>query len=252
MQKMFRSLIIGATAMAFATTSPAHAQSANEIMDKVSAVMGHFETGIAEVNLVTGKGNKKRQRLLRLVSKQEDGRRQLIATFRAPEAVKGVGFTTIHDLTENTRQSWVYLPSVGDVRELKGNQQHQSFFGSDFSYSDLMGRDASEDTHELVSEDSGYYIIDSTPKNKNDVYGKLKYKISKSDMTVREITFFNKNGTKLKRLSNTVFEAVDDIPVVLNSEMKNLKNGSETLLERTSLQVGVSLYDDDFGPEALQ
>ena len=166
--------------------------------------------------------------------------------------MKGVGFTTIHDLNEGTRRSWVYLPSAGGIRELKGNQQHQSFFGSDFSYSDLMGRDAAEDTHELVSEDSNHYIIDSTPKNKNDTYGKLKYKIAKDDMTVREITFFNRNGAQLKRLTNTSFESVDGIPVVLNSEMKNLKNGSETLLERTSIQVGVMLYDDDFGPEALQ
>ncbi len=252
MMKLFRSLSIGLAAFAFSAIGSAQAQSASAIMEKVSAVMGHFETGVAEVNLVTGKGNKKRQRLLRLVSKQEDGIRQLIATFRAPEAVKGVGFTTIHDLNDGTRRSWVYLPSAGGVRELKGNQQHQSFFGSDFSYSDLMGRDAAEDTHELVSEDSQFYIIDSTPKDKKDTYSKLKYKIAKNDMTVREITFFNRNGAQLKRLTNTVFEEFDGVPVVLNSEMKNLKSGSETLLERTSIQVDLMLYDDDFGPEALQ
>lgn len=252
MLNLSRSLIFGAIFAIFAADTSARAQEAEAIMDKANAVMGHFETAIAEVNLVTGKGNKTRQRLLRLVSKQDGGLRQIIATFRAPEAVKGVGFTTIHNVEEGTRQSWVYLPSVGDARELKGAQQHQSFFGSDFSYSDLTGRDAAEDTHELVSEDMGHYIIDSTPKRKDDAYGKLKYKINKNDMTVREVTFFDRNGEALKRLTNFEFEEVDGVPVVLNSKMKNLKTGSETLLERTAIQVGVSLYDDDFGPEALQ
>lgn len=248
----FRSTFIAGLTLVASALTPAYAQDAAAIMDKANAVMGHFETAVAEVNLVTGKGNKKRQRLLRLVSKQDGGVRQLIATFRGPAAVKGVGFTTIHDVNEGTRQSWVYLPSIGNVRELKGSQQHESFFGSDFSYSDLMGRDAAEDTHELVSEDSSHYIIDSTPKNKNDVYGKLKYKIGKQDMSIREVTFYNRNGAQLKRLTNTEFEDVDNVPVVLTSTMKNLKTGSVTLLERTSMQVGVALYDDDFGPEALQ
>ena len=247
-----RSFVFAAVFLVLAAPLPAFAQNAAAIMEKANAVMGHFETAVAEVNLVTGKGNKKRQRLLRLVSKQEDGRRQLIATFRAPDAVKGVGFTTIHDVNESTRQSWVFLPSIGNVRELKGTQQHESFFGSDFSYSDLMGRDAAEDTHELVSEDSVHYIIDSTPKDKKDVYGMLKYKIDKNDMTIREVTFYNRNGARLKRLTNLTFEDVDGVPVVLNSQMKNIKTGSVTLLERTSMQVGIDLYDDDFGPEALQ
>lgn len=252
MLKLVRSLFVGGVIVGFTALGNAQAQDAGAIMDKAVAVMGHFETAVAEVNLLTGKGDKKRQRLLRLVSKEEDGRRQLIATFRAPASVKGVGFSSVHDASDNSRQSWVYLPSIGTVRELKGAQQHDSFFGSDFSYSDLMGRDAALDTHELVSEDNQHYIIDSTPKDKNDVYGKLKYKVNKNDMTIREVTFFDKRGGKLKRLSNVVFEDVDGVPVVLNSEMKNLKNGSMTLLERTSMQVGVVLYDDDFGPEALQ
>ena len=81
MMNLFRSLSIGLATFAFAAVCPAQAQNAPAIMQKVSAVMGHFESGVAEVNLVTGEGNKTRQRLLRLVSKQEDGIRQLIATF---------------------------------------------------------------------------------------------------------------------------------------------------------------------------
>ena len=131
----------------FILVSPAaQAQTGEEIMQEVNAVMGHFPSAVAEVNLTTGKDNRKRERVLRLVSKQGDGRRQLIATFREPAAVRGVGFSTELDIAADERQSWVYLPSLGGVRELKGNQQHESFFGSDFSYSDLMGRDAEQDT----------------------------------------------------------------------------------------------------------
>ena len=56
----------------------------------------------------------------------------------------------------------------------------------------------------------------------------------------------------MKRLTNLDFEKVDGVPVLLKSEMKNLKSGSVTLLDRTSIQVAVELFDYDFGPEALQ
>lgn len=237
----------------FILVSPAaQAQTGEEIMREVNAVMGHFPSAVAEVNLTTGKDNRKRERVLRLVSKQGDGRRQLIATFREPAAVRGVGFSTELDIASDERQSWVYLPSLGGVRELKGNQQHESFFGSDFSYSDLMGRDAEQDTHKLVSQDGDFYAITSTPKSKKDLYSKLDYKIAKSDNTIHEITFYDRKGAALKRLTNIDFEKVDGVPVLLKSEMKNLKSGSVTLLDRTSIQVAVELFDYDFGPEALQ
>jgi len=244
--------VIGAVAFAFMAVSPAQAQSGEEIMKQANAVMGFFPSAVAEVNLTTGKGGKKRERLLRLVSKQGDGRRQLIATFREPAAVRGVGFSTELDVATDRRKSWVYLPSLGRVRELKGGQQHESFFGSDFSYSDLMGRDAAQDSHKLVSEDAVYYNITSAPKNKNDVYSKLDYKVAKSDNTIREITFYNRKGQALKRLTNIDFENVDGVPVLLNSVMENLKSGSVTSLNRTSMQVAIELFDYDFGPEALQ
>ena len=247
-----RTTLFGIFAVALIALSPAHAQTGEEIMQEANAVMGYFPAAVAEVNLTTGKGNKKRERLLRLVSKQGDGRRQLIATFREPASVRGVGFSTELEIATDERQSWVYLPSLGRVRELRGGQQHESFFGSDFSYSDLMGRDAQQDTHKLVSQDAVFYNITSTPKSKNDAYSKLEYKVAKKDNTIREITFYNKKGKALKRLTNIDFETVDGVPVLLNSVMENLKSGSVTTLSRTSIQVAVELFDYDFGPEALQ
>ena len=244
--------VIGAVAFSLMAATPAFAQSGEEIMQEANAVMGFFPSAVAEVNLTTGKGGKQRERLLRLVSKQGDGRRQLIATFREPASVRGVGFSTELDIAKDKRQSWVYLPSLGRVRELKGGQQHESFFGSDFSYSDLMGRDSAQDTHKLVSEDAVYYNITSTPKSQSDVYSKLDYKVAKSDNTIREITFYNRKGQALKRLTNIDFEVVDGVPVLLNSVMENLKSGSVTSLNRTSMQVAIELFDYDFGPEALQ
>lgn len=243
---------MGVMAFALMAVSPAQARSGEEIMQEANAVMSFFPSAVAEVNLTTGKGNKKRERLLRLVSKQGDGRRQLIATFREPASVRGVGFSTELDVATDKRQSWVYLPSLGRVRELKGGQQHESFFGSDFSYSDLMGRDAAQDTHKLVGEDAVYFNITSTPKNSADIYSKLDYKVAKSDNTIREITFYNRKGQALKRLTNIDFEKVDGVPVLLNSVMENLKSGSVTSLNRTSMQVSIELFDYDFGPEALQ
>ena len=91
----------------------------------------------------------------------------------------------------------MFLPAVGLVRKLAANRQAGSFFGSDFSYADIVGRSFEQDTHRYVGEDETSYTVESTPKDKTDPYSKL-VEISKDDMTVREVTFFDRKGAALE------------------------------------------------------
>lgn len=231
---------------------PATAQeSGDELMRQANAVMTHFDTVIADVALEIESDGRSRLRSLQMMVREDETKRNLIAEFTAPKEVRNAGFSSEVDLQSGARQSWVYLPAVGKVRKLAANRQAGSFFGSDFSYADIVGRSFEQDTHRYVGEDEASYTVESTPKDKTDPYSKLVSKISKDDMTVREVTFFDRKGAALKRLSHLEFETFRNVPVVAYSEMQNLQKPSVTRLTRLNMQVNVYLMDDDFGPSAL-
>lgn len=231
---------------------PATAQeNATQLMRKANAVMTHYQTLIANVDLSIESDGQTRQRSLRLMTRQDDERRQIMATFLAPEAVKDAGFSTEVDLTNNKRKSWVYFPAIGTVRALQSRNQHDSFFGSDFSYSDIAGRAVIQDRHRFVEEDDVFYTIESTPTGIDTAYARLVTKIRKADMTVHSVLYFDKQSKPLKKMTHEQFADFGGVPVVSYSVMENLQTGSRTLLNRANLQVGLILLEEDFGPEAL-
>lgn len=238
-------------AIGFAPVSTASAQDVDAIMRDAHKILDHFPSLVAEVDMLIEAKGKERQRALRLLTKQQGDRKQIIATFRAPEAIKGAGYASDMNMVTGTQKSFVYFPSVGKPRAIKAKGQNDSFFGSDFSYSDIAGRRVGQDSYELAGESDAYFIIAATPKDKADPYSKLLYQIAKSNKTVRSILFFDKNGRELKRLSNLGFQEFEGVPVIALSLMENLQTGGKTTLDRGDVQVDVILLDDDFGPAAL-
>lgn len=231
--------------------SAASAQTADEIMDDVHRILDHFPSLVAEVDMRIQSKGAERSRALRLMTKQDGDRKQIIATFRAPDSVKGAGYAMDMNMATQSQKSWVYFPSFGKAKAIKAGGRNDSFFGSDFSYSDIAGRSPGQDSYELAGGDSQYHVISAIPRDKNDTYSRLVYQISKSNKTVRSILFFDKNGRELKRLSNLGFQEFEGIPVIALSVMENLQTGSRTELDRGDVQVDVTLLDDDFGPSAL-
>lgn len=249
---MLRKFKLSLLAALFIAVSPVQAQqAADEIMANVHQVLDHFPSVVAEVDMrvITDRGERARQ--LRLMTKVSEERKQIIAIFRAPKDVADVGYATNIDMRSGAQESWVYFPSVGKVRPIKSAGQADSFFGSDFSYSDIAGRRVGQDRYELASENSDFFIIAATPKGKDAAYSKLMYQIAKSNFTVRSIIYFDKQGRELKRLSNIAFQEFEGIPVIALSVMENLQTGSRTELDRGDVQVDVVLLEDDFGPSAL-
>ena len=171
--------------------SAAKAANAIDLMREANAVMTHYQTIIADVDLTIEAGGQTRERAMRLMTRQDEARRQIIATFLAPEAIKDAGFATDVNLQNNERKSWVYFPAIGEVKALKSSNQNESFFGSDFSYSDISGRSVTQDRHRLVEEDAEFYTVESTPKGLTPAYSRLVTKIRKADMTIRSVLFFD-------------------------------------------------------------
>lgn len=251
-------ILLASLLLASVTIMPAGADdhaggkpTGREIMRDAYALMNHFPTVMAEIDLKVESKGKSRERQLVLKTKHSDANTKIIAKFTAPDSARGVGYASLIP-DSGAPESWIYLPSLGSLRKLKGNDANDSFFGSDFSYNDIAGRSLDQDTHRIVNEDERNVYIESRPKDKDDNYARFISVIRKSNKTIRSVTFFDKRDRELKRLSNKGFQSFDGLPVIAYSVMENLQTGSVTHLDRGVLHINAELPDSDFGPDALK
>jgi len=97
--------------------------------------------------------------------------------FKEPEDVEGTIFLSIKPEGEDARL-WLYLPALGQVKELISEEKHQSFAGSTFSRREIGEHKISEDyTGELIGEETvtigeqsyDCYVVKLTAKPDADV-----------------------------------------------------------------------------------
>ena len=175
-----------------------------EIMKKVDFQTRQYETKKAKVKMViTNKSNQNRERFFNLSKKYATNDKSLVKFFR-PANIKGTSLLSESIDDSNTHQ-WIYLPAFKSIKKLSTQEKHNSFMGSDFTYSDVAGRQVGQDNHKLVKETAELYFIESIPKDKTDYYSSIRYIISKEKMAPLKIIFYHDNK-KLKTLQNTQFQ----------------------------------------------
>ena len=125
--------------------------------------------------------------------------------------------------------------------------------GSDFTYSDIAGRKLNQDDHNLIKESDQYYFLESVPKKiESSIYSKIRYVISKQYRVIMKAIFYDLDGEKLKTLTNSSIAQVNEVNVVMNSEMENHQTKGRTLLVVQTIDVGVELKDDLFSIKGLK
>ena len=123
--------------------------------------------------------------------------------------------------------------------------------GSDFTYSDVAGRQVGQDNHKLVKETAELYFIESIPKDKTDYYSSIRYIISKEKMAPLKIIFYHDNK-KLKTLQNTQFQKIKDVYVAINTTMSNHETSGKTNLRIEDLALGAEIKNTDLGIKVLK
>ena len=235
---------------------PASKMTARKIMIKVDEQAKKHKTQKMEVHMSirNSKGSQKTRyfNLSKLIAIKGD--HSLIKFYR-PADVKGTGVLTESKIGSDPAQQWVYFPAFRSVKKLRTEKQNDSFMGSDFSYSDVAGRQVDQDVHTFFKkEDDKYYYIRSIPKNSTDAYSKLEVKVYKSIWVPTEVHFYNKKGQKLKTLFNKKISKIEGMYMVVHSVMENhlSKGDTELKIESKKIKVGISLSKGDVGLRALK
>ena len=144
------------------------------------------------------------------------------------------------------------------LKRLSSGDKHKSFMGSDFSYADIAGRRIDQDVHELVKETEKYYVVESVPKDKEDIYSKIISVIEKERMVTIKTEFYghkkdaDSNVVKIKTLFNKTIKPFKGMQVVTESIMKNNSKNTYTILTSSDIKVGIEISDNIVGLKGLQ
>lgn len=261
---MVRFLLV---ACAFALSVPALAQkgpakelTAEEIVDKAlgkGAVGFKQGTATIKMTIVSAKGDAKERTLEVKAMRGEDQLLKSMVKFTKPADVNGTSFLVV-EKKDALPDQYVFVPKSKVVRRIAAGNASSTFFGSDFTYGDLMPLPMSEKDkiaiEKLPDGDVGgqpVYVLTVTPKIDGAPYGKVIAHVHKEHLVPLKIEFFDNKQQPLKTLRVKKLQKVNNEQVPVELEMKAVSGArTELILEKVDPQA--KLLESDFTEEAMQ
>jgi hypothetical protein len=272
-----RALIVAPLVFAFAvvpvaSAAPAKELSAEEIVEKaLSKGAVGFKQGTASIHmtLYSPKGEAKPRSLEIKAMRGQDGLLRSMVRFTKPADVNGTSFLVV-EKKDALPDQYVYVPKAKVVRRIAAGNASSSFFGSDFTYADLMPLPMSEKDKVSIErmpdgvlggspaqdgkpevKGQPVYVIAVTPKIEGAPYGKLIAHIHKDLLVPLKIEFFDAQKNPLKTLRVKKLQKVNGEQVPVEVEMK-AETGARTELTLEKVEPNAALTEADFTEEAMQ
>jgi hypothetical protein len=193
----------------------------------------------------------------------ENGRRadRLLMRFGYPGDIRGTGFLVIeHPGAEDER--FLYLPALGRVRRIAGEEKQDSFVGSDFTYEDIGGREFDDYTYATLDANAAWtspegdsrpaWKLESRAKDANATYPRVVSTVLKDTFVVVAAESFNRRDEVVKQFEVRSLKQVSGIWTALELVMRNLRDRTRTDLTVTRADYNVGLKEADFSRRALE
>ncbi len=218
-----------------------------------------FKEGTAtlRMTIVTTKGDAKERTLDIEAMRGDDGMLKSMVKFTKPADVNGTAFLVLQK-KDALPDQYVYTPKMKVVRRIAAGNATSTFFGSDFTYGDLMPLPMSTkdkvQIDRLDDSDIGgqpVYVLKVTPKIDGSPYGRVIAYVHKKFLVPLKIEFFDNAGKALKTLRVRKLQKVNGEQVPVDVEMKT-ESGSRTELEIEKINPAAKLTEADFTEEAMQ
>src|ERR687892_735419 len=98
--------------------------------------------------------------MLRLRGDKNKGDRALIR-FSYPNDIRNTAFL-VWEHPDADDERFLYLPALGRVRRIAGEEKQESFVGSDLSYEDIGGRDFADYTYAFAGPEASWTAPDGS------------------------------------------------------------------------------------------
>jgi outer membrane lipoprotein-sorting protein len=147
----------------------------------------------------------------------------------------------------------MYLPDLDLVKRISAADKRTSFAGSHFLYEDVSGRHTAADRHELASTTPEYYVLNNIPRDPGSVeFASFKMWIHKKSFLVVQASYYDADGTEIKRYNALKVKKIDGYPTVTQARMTDLRDKSYTLMNYTEVSYNLDLPDEIFTQRYLR
>jgi hypothetical protein len=245
MNRTFRMTVV-VLVFALAAASAVFAQeSALEIIREVE-LRQSTETSKAELSMLVypdagDTGNVREFKVISYGRGEEDSYMQFIE----PRSIKGLS------ILSRGGDQWVYFSSTGRVRKIAGKSKKQSVrgVGGDFSYEDLSAGNWEEKyDFRISSSDSGQWVLEGTPKEKDSTYSRILISIDRERYMATKIEYYTEEEGHYKDLEMSEFKEMGGREVPTRMVMINHEKNSMTVIITHAMQHDVPIDDKYFNP----
>ena len=264
-----RLLSLTAVALVLATASIAHAADAKKagpdlsVDDIIKKALDKgslgFKQGTAtlRMTITTAKGEARERTLDIKAMRGADGLLRSMVRFSKPADVNGTAYLVL-EKKDALPDQYVYVPAAKTVRRVAAGNATSSFFGSDFTYADLMPLPMSSKEQvgikKLDNADYGgqpVYVLEITPKVQGSPYGKILAYVHREFLVPVKLEIFDPDMKPLKTLKVKKLKKIENQQVPTEIEMVS-EAGSKTEIVIENAEPAAKLTDADFTEEAMQ
>jgi hypothetical protein len=152
---------------------------------------------------------------------------------------------------------WVYLPSRGQIRRI--NLRGDSIYGTDFSFEDVVPREAAEFAYERLADTEfrgvDVWVVQLFPEEiATSEYSRIQVFVDKQRHVVLRSRYWDEAGVEVKefRAPPELVREYDGVFVPTRAVMKHLLNDSATTLVIDELEANPAFSQETFDLRRLE
>lgn len=255
---MRKTLRLSLLLIAGLSTGAAHAQMSNaseivEAANIASYYAGDDGRSAARMTIVDGDGSRQRRQFTLLRQDVADGGDQrYLVVFSRPADIRGTVFRVEKHVGESDDR-WLYLPALDLINRIAAGDKRTSFVGSHFYYEDISGRGIEADRHTLIETTDDHYIIESTPKDPDNVaFARYRTRIDRDTLLPMRTEYQREDGEVYRRMVVAEVETIDGYPTGTEVRMEDLDTGGYTLTQFRFSDYDIGLPSRIFSERSLR
>ncbi len=185
--------------------------------------------------------------------------KMLLFTTYPPEA-KGSAFMRVA-YSEHGKpvDQWIYLPALKKIRRVSIRDLGDSFLNSNLTYADVSRRALEDDDHKYIGtrqvDDAVFYIVESTPKEANPIYGKRIFWFLKTknwdECVNTRIDYYDNNGELIKD-QFIKWQRMGDAWVWDRVLVRSRRTLSASIFQLSEIKINAGVDDELFSARSLE